>query len=228
MRWLHKAPFRDEFRRAILTAGSAGNQTVRPPGHKGYDSCACEVGEDVTVTGEAAESLPAQEVSARDSFAAFVLHRSDALLHTAYLLTQDRQLAEDLLQTALAKAWPRWSRIDASPQAYVRKILVNTYSSWWHRRWNGELSTGQPPVATSDEPDGDTTTDVRTALERLPKRQRAVIVLRFFEDLTEAETARIMQCTVGTVKSQTSKALAKLRVDPALVDDLSVDGRQVP
>jgi len=160
----------------------------------------------------------------REAFEHFVATRSTRLLRTAYLLTQDQHLAEDLLQTSLAKAWRSWSRIDSDHDAYVRKILVNTYATWWRRKWNGEHPTEDLPEpvgsggsdTTSDR--GSTTYDVRTALARLPKRQRAVVVLRFFEDLSEAETARLLQCSVGTVKSQTSKALAKLRVDPSLTE----------
>lgn len=172
----------------------------------------------MTMTDEAADTTATLGVAAREMFADFVLHRSGALLRTAYLLTHDRQLAEDLLQTALAKAWPRWSGIEGNPEAYVRKILVNTYSTWWRRRWNGESPTDELPEPVTSQDDG-SLSDLRTALGRLPKRQRAVVVLRFFEDLTELETARVLSCSVGTVKSQTSKALAKLRVDSALADE---------
>jgi RNA polymerase sigma-70 factor (sigma-E family) len=168
----------------------------------------------MTDSGEAA-------TDARTGFEHFVATRSGRLLRTAYLLTQDNHLAEDLLQTSLAKAWRSWSRVESDHEAYVRKILVNTYSTWWRRRWNGEHPSDELPETTRPGDDhtadqGSTTFDVRTALARLPKRQRAVVVLRFFDDLTEAETARLLDCSVGTVKSQTSKALAKLRVDPAL------------
>lgn len=175
------------------------------------------------MTDETADTAATLGVAAREVFAAFVLHRSDSLLRTAYLLTHDRHLAEDLLQTALAKAWPRWSRIDENPEAYVRKIIVNTYATWWRRKWNGESPTEELPEPAGDDRDVSSVSDIRTALGRLPRRQRAVVVLRFFEDLTEAETARVLECSVGTVKSQTSKALAKLRVDPALVDDSSTE-----
>src|SRR6185295_18979733 len=96
-------------------------------------------------------------------------------------------------------------------EAYVRRILVNTYATWWRRRWNGEAPTAEPSDSPTHEPDRSSTTDLRRALAALPKRQRAVIVLRFFEDLSEAQTAAALGCSVGTVKSQTSKALAKLR-----------------
>lgn len=156
------------------------------------------------------------QAATRASFEEFAVARSSALLRTAFLLTQDGHLAEDLLQTALAKAWRSWSKIDGSPEAYVRRILVNTYSSWWRRKWNGETPTEELPETEHRDADAGQAIELRSALARLPKRQRAVIVLRFYEDLTEAEAARLLNCSIGTVKSQTSKALAKLRIDPAL------------
>jgi RNA polymerase sigma-70 factor (sigma-E family) len=157
----------------------------------------------------------------RVGFDEFVAARSTALLRTAYLLTHDHGLAEDLLQTALTKSWFAWDRISGEPEAYVRKVLVNTFSSWWRRKWNGEQATEDlPDRGTHDAADEVTTGhDLWTAMERLPRRQRAVVVLRYFEDLTEPQTAEALGCSVGTVKSQTSKALAKLRIDPALAED---------
>jgi RNA polymerase sigma-70 factor (sigma-E family) len=149
------------------------------------------------------------------SFDEFVAARSRALLRTAYLLTRDHALAEDLLQTALTKAWFAWGRIDGNAEPYVRRILVNTYASWWRRKWHGEHPTGELPERSVDGAAGEPT-DLWAAMARLPRRQRAVVVLRYFEDLTEAQTAEVLGCSVGTVKSQTSKALAKLRIDPAL------------
>ena len=164
-------------------------------------------------------------VAAEADFDGFVAARSTALLRTAYLLTHDHAAAEDLLQTALARSWSAWRRIDGDPEPYVRRVLVNTYASWWRRRWNGERPADELPDA--GVPDAAATSDTRhdlwTAMARLPRRQRAVVVLRFFEDLTEAETAAVLDCSVGTVKSQTSKALAKLRVDPTLT---STDQRE--
>ena len=151
------------------------------------------------------------------TFDDFVAARSRALLRTAYLLTHDHALAEDLLQTSLAKAWFAWRRIDGNPEPYVRRILVNTYASWWRRKWNGEHPTEDLPERAVEEA-GAEPTDLWRAMERLPRRQRAVVVLRYFEDLTEAETAELLGCSVGTVKSQGSKALAKLRIDPALAE----------
>jgi RNA polymerase sigma-70 factor (sigma-E family) len=157
-------------------------------------------------------------MESRPEFDDFVAARSGRLLRTSYLLTRDHGLAEDLLQTALTKAWFAWPRISGNPEAYVRKVIVNTYASWWRRRWNGEHATDDlPELVRADHADGSSEShDLWQALGRLPRRQRAVVVLRYFEDLTESETARILECSVGTVKSQTSKALAKLRVDPAL------------
>ncbi len=160
-------------------------------------------------------------------FDGFVAARSPGLLRTAYLLTHDHALAEDLLQTALTKAWFAWSRLDGNPEAYVRRILVNTYASWWRRKWNGEHATEELPESGSADFTGasDTGHDLWGALGRLPRRQRAVVVLRYFEDLTEVETARILGCSVGTVKSQASKAMAHLRIDPALITHTGEESR---
>jgi len=159
-------------------------------------------------------------------FATYVRERSPRLLHTSYLLCHDWALAEDLLQTALAKAWRSWRRIEKDPDSYVYRILVNTNASWTRRRWRGEIPTETPPEAGLE---ADLTGDLadRTlmldALRRLPQRQRAVLVLRYFEDQTETQVAAILGCTVGTVKSQASKALAKLRIDPEITASLAKD-----
>src|SRR5688572_20834756 len=138
----------------------------------------------------------------RPDFDQFVAARSTAHLRTAYLLTHDHGLAEDLLQTALTKAWFAWRRIEGSPESYVRKILVNTYSTWWRRKWNSEYAADELPEGS--QADGseasDESHDLWVAMERLPRRQRAVVVLRYFEDLTEAQTADLLGCSVGTVK----------------------------
>lgn len=149
-------------------------------------------------------------------FDEFVVARSPVLLRTAYLLTRDPQLAEDLLQTALTKAWFSWKRIDGDPEPYVRRILINASVSWWRKRWTHETPTKfVPEPAAGVEPPADVH-DLMQALGRLPDRQRAVVVLRYIEDRTEADTAALMGCSVGTVKSQCAKALNKLRGDVAL------------
>ena len=164
----------------------------------------------MTVSGRAHVGSPA--------FEEFVAARSSRLLRTAYLLTHDHALAEDLLQTALTKAYLAWERIEGDPEPYVRRILVNTFSSWWRRKWNGEQPTDELPERGHHDDRAGESGDLWEALGRLPRRQRAVVVLRYFEDLTEAQTAELLAISVGTVKSQTSKALAKLRIDPSLVD----------
>ena len=153
-------------------------------------------------------------------FDEFVVARSPALLRTAYLLVRDEALAEDLLQTSLTKAWFAWSRIDGNPEPYVRRILVTTSTTWWRRRWTQEVPSGRPPEPTRVQGQDDWADgyDLWTALGHLPRRQRAVVVLRYLEDRSEIETADLLDCSVGTVKSQCAKALAKLRVDPALDD----------
>ncbi|NUR08073.1 MAG: SigE family RNA polymerase sigma factor [Nocardioidaceae bacterium] len=146
-------------------------------------------------------------------FEAFVAARSGALFGTALLLTGDRHLAEDLLRTALAKSWLAWRRITGDPEAYVRRVLVNTYVSMWRRRWNGETPTETLPEEGRDEAGAEVRHDLRLALRRLPRRQRAVVVLRYVEDLSERQVAELLGCSVGTVKSQASRALAKLAAD---------------
>ena len=148
----------------------------------------------------------------------FVVARSPALLRTAYLLMQDEDLAEDLVQTALTKSWFAWRRIDGDPEPYVRRVLVTTSVSWWRRRWTRELPIADLPERLAPEPADPSVDpqDLWDAIGHLPRRQRAVVVLRYLEDRTVAETADLLGCSVGTVKSQCAKAMAKLRLDPAL------------
>ena len=164
----------------------------------------------------------------RADYTAYVTQRSPRLLRTAYLVCRDWATAEDLLQTALAKAWRVWGRIEDDPDPYVYRILVNTHSSWMRRRWRGEIPTGQPPDR-ADEADSAAAVEDRTelwaALGRLPRGQRAVLVLRYFEDLTEPQVAAVLGCSVGTVKSQASKALAKLRIDPGITSAVTGGNR---
>jgi RNA polymerase sigma-70 factor (sigma-E family) len=152
-----------------------------------------------------------------EGFEEFVAVSSPRLLRTAFLLARDEGHAEDLLQTALARAWRAWSRVSGDPEPYVRRIIVNTHATWWRRRWRGEEPTERPPDRPTGSPQ-DAVGDrewLWQALGRLPRKQRTVLVLRFYEDLTEAQTAQLMGCSVGTVKSQASRALAKPRLDDA-------------
>jgi RNA polymerase sigma-70 factor (sigma-E family) len=156
-------------------------------------------------------------MSDEEAFRAFVVASSPALLRTAYLLTRDKDLAEDLLQTALTKTWFAWGRLNDDPRRYVRRVLVTTSVSWWRRRWNREVPTEripEPPPGQLDERAAGL--DLWNAIGHLPVRQRAVVVLRYYEDLSEAETAQLLGCSIGTIKSQCSKALASLKRDTAL------------
>jgi len=160
-----------------------------------------------------------------DSFAEYVSGRGHALTRMAYLLTGDHALAEDLVQGALAKAFSRWSRIEAmsAPDAYVRQMIVNEHVSGWRRyrrRERLQAEVAQVPVAMA----GDLAMDeavratVRAAVRKLPARQRAALVLRFYEDLPDGEVAGILGCSPATVRSQIARALARLRGAAELVD----------
>jgi len=196
--------------------GSAHEEDLRPP-DPGFAAADSADGLDDL----AATPAIATPAGATAEFDAFVAARYSALVRTAYLLTHDGALAEDLVQTALAKSWPKWRRVHTAPEAYVRKVMVNTFATWWRRRWRGERPTDDLPERPADtgDPDGGERPDLWSALRRLPPRQRAVLVLRYYDDLTETETATLLDCSVGTVKSQASKALAKLRLDPGLRTD---------
>src|SRR3954469_4888645 len=160
----------------------------------------------------------------REAFRGYVAARSPALLRTAYLLTGNRADAEDLLQTALAKTYLAWDRIREREalDGYVRRVMVNTQTSRWRRKKVDEYTTDVVPERRAER---DATEDVVlhdalwNALATLPKRQRAMVVLRYYEDLSEAETADVLGVSVGTVKSTTSRALLKLRDSAGLRDD---------
>jgi RNA polymerase sigma-70 factor (sigma-E family) len=154
--------------------------------------------------------------SEKVGFPEFVAARSGALLRVAWMLTGDSQLAEDLLQTALARTWPHWSKIGAAGgDAYVRRVMVRTQGSWWRRRWRDEQPVADfglvAPVTSAEIDAADDRTVLRAALAGLPLRQRQAVVLRYYEDLSELQVAALMACSVGTVKSQAAKGLAKLR-----------------
>jgi len=161
------------------------------------------------------------------AFEPFVERSSPALLRAAWYLTLDEHLAQDLLQTALVRTWRRWPALgdDGDLEAYVKKVMITTASSWRRRRWVGEVPTSTLP----DRPDqdvGDGAFDVRKVqriLSKLPPRQRAAVYLRFVEDCSEARTAELLECSVGTVKSQVSRALRALR-QASVDNDILVRG----
>lgn len=148
-----------------------------------------------------------------DEFAEFVRRWSPALLRVAFLLTSDQGEAEDLLQTALVKTVRHWHRLSDREAAYpyVRRVLVNTHTSWRRRRQVHEVLLDQLPERAAEEPAVVDAERALQALDELSPRMRAVVVLRCYEGLSEAETAEALGCSVGSVKSQASRGLARLR-----------------
>lgn len=148
-------------------------------------------------------------------FTAYMQARRTSLMRTAYLLAGDHATAEDLVQTALAKLYLSWDKVRErdSLDGYVRRILVNENSSLWRRAFKRSEVSSQalPERGVSDEYDDGVSAQLWAFVQTLPRRQRAVVVLRYYEQLTEAETADVLGCSVGTVKSQASRALAALR-----------------
>jgi RNA polymerase sigma-70 factor (sigma-E family) len=151
--------------------------------------------------------------ASQEEYVEFVHGSWPALYRTAYLMLGDRGLAEDLAQTALAKTFVSWGKVRdlGAARAHARTTMVNTATSWFRKRsWRNEHPTERVREHAYDE-DPSVRPALMEALAQLPLRQRAVVVLRFYEDLTVADTARTLGCAEGTVKSQTSDALARLR-----------------
>jgi len=154
------------------------------------------------------------------TFEEFTAARLPAMLRYAAVLTGDQGLAEDVVQEVLVRAYTRWRRITAvdEPERYVRRMITNEYLSW-RRRWARITPRHTVTPAASDAPDHPTThadrEALKTELARLPRRQRAVLVLRYYEGLTDAEIADVLGCRPGTVRGYASRALATLRVDLA-------------
>lgn len=148
-------------------------------------------------------------------FEDFIAARGDALVRFALMLCGDPHRAEDLVQTALARVYPRWGRVSAMerPEAYVKTVLVHDHLRWWRRRSSGEVPVEHlREVPTADPSTAHAARDaVWRLLGRLPRQQRAVLVLRYYEDLPDSEIAEILHCKPGTVRSLASRALATLR-----------------
>lgn len=156
-------------------------------------------------------------MTAMEEFDSWALGRYGSLLHAAYLLTGDRDSAQDLVQTALAKTQVAWRRVHTSPDAYVRRAMVTTHTDWWRRQPWRERST----AAIADRPaveDAHARVDDHDALLRalqdLPPRMRTILVLRYYLQHTEAECAEVLGCSLGTVKSTASRGLERLRAHP--------------
>jgi RNA polymerase sigma-70 factor (sigma-E family) len=158
-------------------------------------------------------------------FDGFVRRASPRLLRAAWLLVGDWAGAEDLVQTALERSWPKWAALpdDEQRQAYVHRVLTNAFLRGRRRRWTGEIATAELPEPLG--PDEADEIAVRTglvaAVRGLPPRQRAVVALRYLGDLTEAQTALAMGCSVGTVKRYHARAITALRADPSVLDLLA-------
>jgi RNA polymerase sigma-70 factor (sigma-E family) len=167
--------------------------------------------------------VPRARQGTRDDpgFSDYVTARSGSLLRTAYLLTGNAADAEDLLQAALAKTYLAWDRIEdrGALDGYVRRAMVNTHISWWRHRRVEEYPTDDiPDQAVADHAVLSELQDtLRRAIDRLPQRMRTAVVLRYYEDMTEAEVAAALGVSLGTVKSTISRAVAKLRIDAELL-----------
>jgi RNA polymerase sigma-70 factor (sigma-E family) len=148
-------------------------------------------------------------------FEDFVAARGDSLIRFAFMLCGDPHRAEDLVQTALARVYPHWGRVSAMerPEAYVKTVLVHDHLRWWRRRSSGEVPVAAPREIPTADPS--TAHAAREAawqlLARLPRQQRAVLVLRYYEDLPDADIAAILDCQPATVRSLAFRALAALR-----------------
>ena len=165
---------------------------------------------------------------ARQDFAEFAAARSAALIRLAYVLTADQHAAEDLLQSALIKAAAHWGRIHTDPESYVRRIMYRQQADWWrHPRRRRETVVAQVPEPPQRaEADPEARLALEQALRALPARKRAVLVLRYLEDLPEAQVADLLGCSVGTVRSQAYKALAQLRTALAAAGLTNTEVRQ--
>ena len=167
-----------------------------------------------TLTGAGA-AMRDRAASRDEEFAAYMQARQPSLLRTAYLLTGDRHTAEDLVQVAFAKLYLAWDKVHdrGSIDAYVRRILVNEHNSLWRRAWKRrELTTEVMPESSHhDTYDAGGSGELWDLVQTLPRKARAVVVLRYYEEMSEAETAEVLGISVGTVKSQASRALATLR-----------------
>ena len=189
-----------------------------PSGQRSTSDCRPRVPSARTVSdGDRARTTPV--IDDRD-FREFVRERSRALLRAAYLLTGNRADAEDLVQSVLAKTYLAWDRIEdrAALDGYVRRAMVNTHISWWRRRRVEEFPTDEvPDQAVADHSVGSDIQDsLQRAIARLPQRMRDAVMLRYYEDMTEAEVAEVLGVSLGTVKSTVSRAVAKLRIDADL------------
>jgi RNA polymerase sigma-70 factor (sigma-E family) len=204
---------------AEACADSAGSARRGAGGGEGPSAAGGDLGD--VVHGPVLKARESRSGSDDPGFRDYVTARSRALLRTAYLLTGNRADAEDLVQSALAKTYLAWDRIEdrGALDGYVRRAMVNTHISWWRRRRLEEYPTDEIPdqVVADHSGTSDMQDSLRRAVDRLPQRMRAAVMLRYFEDMTEAEVADVLGVSLGTVKSTVSRAVAKLRIDAELL-----------
>jgi RNA polymerase sigma-70 factor (sigma-E family) len=168
-----------------------------------------------------------------EAFAAFVRARGDYWMRFAVLLAGSPSEGEDLLQASLVRLYQAWPRLDvatSAPDAYLRKILVNTRRSWWRSRWRQESPVASVPDVVDPAIGGGDPADryalgalVRAALAGLPRQQRAVLVLRYVEDLPETTVAELLGCSAGTVKTHAHRGLRALRATLGDLDSFAVN-----
>lgn len=165
----------------------------------------------------------ADTVTAEREFDRFVDARAGRLWKAAWFLTGDAHKAEDLVQVALTQSYRHYERLrdDESFEAYVRTTMYRAYLKWWRRRWNGEVPTSEVPEQGADRAPADARVDLARALAELPRMQRAVLVLRFYEDRPVAEVAALLGIAEGTVKTHSSRGCANLRRSTHLIGDAS-------
>lgn len=174
------------------------------------------------MTETAAQADPLSVDQVRD-FDRFVKTRSGRLYRAAWFLTGDGHKAEDLVQASLAKAYPHYLRVadDEEFEAYLRTTMYRTYIQWWRRRWNGEVPTEALPEGATGGGPGPMRIDLARALAELPKMQRAVMVLRYYEDRSVGETAALLGISEGSVKTHSSRGCASLRRSTHLSEEAS-------
>ncbi|WP_328581181.1 SigE family RNA polymerase sigma factor [Streptomyces sp. NBC_00370] len=174
------------------------------------------------------------EPTADVEFQSFVVSRWTRFMRTAFLLTGERYAAEDLVQSSLERIYLVWHKVAAAddPDAYVRRVMINLHARKHRRKLKEILAPGDDTGLPHELPErddrmaqADDRSDLLTALSQLPPRQREAVVLRYWEDLSEARTASAMGCSVGTVKSNAAKGIAKLRAVPGLLDMMTKGGR---
>ncbi|MET7699748.1 MULTISPECIES: SigE family RNA polymerase sigma factor [unclassified Streptomyces] len=175
-----------------------------------------------------------RKVALDDEFQSFVIGRWPRLMRTAFLLTGEQHAAEDLVQSTLEQVFVAWRRVASAddPEAYVRRVMINGHARRHRRRLKEFLAPKDDSGLTHELPDtgdriaqADDRSALLKALAQLPPRQREAVVLRYWEDLSETQTAEAMGCSVGSVKSNAAKGIAKLRAIPGLADMVTNGGR---